>query len=76
MLEKEYKHFLSIQDELIKDHFEEYVVIKDTQILGFYSSEEEAFKSMIGNELGTFLTKQCIPGDDRVHRFHSRVAFA
>ncbi|RKX85402.1 MAG: hypothetical protein DRP57_03825 [Spirochaetes bacterium] len=76
MLEKEYKYFLSIRDKLVKEHPNEYVVIRDENILGFYPSEEDALKNMSNYELGTFLVQECIPEDHNIHRHHSRVVFA
>ncbi len=76
MLEIEYKYFISNIDQLIKEHLNEYVVIVNEKILGFYSSEEEALKNMAGHELGTFLVQQCIPADQNIQKYYSRVVFA
>ena len=43
MLEKEYKYFVKNRNKLVKEHLNEFVVIKGEKILGFYSSENDAF---------------------------------
>jgi hypothetical protein len=53
----------------------EFVVIKDSTVLGYFEEETEAFDYMKENELGTFMVKKCMePGTDII-TFH-RVAFA
>ena len=77
MLEKEYEVFKKNVDTFVKDHPGEYVVIKGETIIGFYKSLNEAFQSVAGkHKPGTFLVQQCIPLEDSVQRFHSRVEFS
>jgi len=74
-LEKEYNYFLSILNELKRDHNGKYVAIKGNSILGYYDSIDEAIKeTSIKNALGTFLVKLIEDqGEDTVMRFHSRI---
>jgi len=75
MLEKEYEFFLGKRSELVKNHMNEFVVIRGEEILGFYSSEDEALQSMVRYDLGTFLVQQCLPANQTRQKFHSRVVF-
>jgi hypothetical protein len=77
MLEKEYEYFKKIRSALIKDHLNEFVVIKKEEILGFYPSFEQAIEDTSKNhQLGTFIVQKCVPKDLDVHRYHSRVIFS
>lgn len=77
MIQDDYQFYRSHQEEIVKDHLEEYVVIKDSSVLGYYKEESKAFKSMVGNELGTFIVKKCqLPGTDMVTYYNNLVSFA
>jgi len=77
MVHDEFTFYEANQGKIIQDHIDEFVVIKDRQIHGYYKSEEDAFDSMIGNELGTFMVKRCQePGTDVVKYFNNAVMFA
>ncbi len=45
LLEKEYKYFISHVGHLMPQHRDEFVLIKDRKIAGFYKSYEEALKA-------------------------------
>jgi hypothetical protein len=46
-------------------------------VLGYFKEENDAFDSMIGEELGTFMVKKCqLPGTDIAEYFNNAVAFA
>jgi hypothetical protein len=76
MIKDDFHYYIANQEEIIKDHLEEFVVIKDAVVIGYFKDEEKAFKSMIGNELGTFIVKKCKePGKDIITYFSSRVSF-
>ena len=77
MLHYEFSFYKANQDKIIKDHLDEFVVIKNQQVCGYYQSEEEAFDSMLDEELGTFMVKRCQkPGTDVIDYFNNAVAFA
>jgi hypothetical protein len=75
-LEKEFKFFLSHQDELVKEHQGKVLVIKNERVLGAYNSELEAVeKTRKNHEIGTFLVQKCEPGEESYTAiYHSRVA--
>lgn len=75
MLEKEYNYFLSIRDKLVEEHLNEFVVIKNNTIIGYYLTEKEAIENTVNEELGTFLIKQCTPDDQDIQKYHSRAVF-
>jgi len=77
MIDDEFAYYDSNQEKIVNNHINEFVVIKDCHVCGYYKSEMDAFKSMIGNELGTFMVKRCQkPGTDVVEYFNNAVAFA
>mgnify|MGYP001594964556 CR=1 FL=1 len=77
MLEKEFQYYLKNQDDLVKQHYGRFIVIKDEKVLGDFGSEVEAIlhaRKELKLELGTFLVQQCMPGKaNYTQMFHSRV---
>ena len=77
MIHDEFAFYKANQDKIVQEHLDEFVVIKNQQVCGYYKSEEGAFDSMIGEELGTFMVKRCQkPGTDMIEYFNNAVAFA
>jgi len=77
MVSDDFTFYDKNQEKIVSGHINEFVVIKDCKVCGYYKSEIEAFKSMVGNELGTFIIKYCQkPGTDVVEYFNNAVAFA
>ena len=77
MLQNEFSFYKENQNKIIKDHLDDFVVIKNQKIRGYYKSEEDAFDSMLNEELGTFMVKRCQkPGTDVIDYFNNAVAFA
>jgi hypothetical protein len=77
MIDDEFTFYLNHQKELVAGHLDEFVVIKDQKALGYYKTDDEAFKSMVGNKLGTFIVKKCqLPGTDIVNYHTNTVAFS
>jgi len=77
MIKDDFIFFEANQDKIVQDHIDEFVAIKDQKIYGYYINEDDAFDSMIGNELGTFMVKRCQkPGTDVVKYFNNSVMFA
>jgi hypothetical protein len=65
------------QDEIVNGHINEYVVIKDRQVCGYYKTEEEAFESMATEKLETFIVQKCqLPGTDIENYYNNAVTFA
>ncbi len=78
MLETEFKYYLDNQDELVSLYAGKYIVIKDEEVIGVYSSDEEAyFETIKKHEPGSFLIQFCESGDDSfTQTYHSRVTFS
>ncbi|MDR0320809.1 MAG: hypothetical protein LBI28_04835 [Treponema sp.] len=77
MIQKDFEYYTTHQEEIVKDHLGEFVVIKDSAIVGYFKEEAKAFESMKENELGTFIVKKCQAlGTDVVTYYGNRVAFA
>ena len=45
LLEKEYKIYLNHLGEFLPNHLNQYVLIKDQKVVGFYDSYEQALKT-------------------------------
>ena len=55
-LEKEYKYYLGIREELAREHEGKYVAIKGRQVLGIFADYPQAAKSIyVAHEYGTVL---------------------
>lgn len=77
MLKDDFEYYTANQEEIVKEHLGEFVVIKDSAVIGYFKEETEAFESMKNHKLGTFLVKKCQPpGADTVTYYNNRVAFA
>ena len=78
ILKKEFNYYLKHQDELVKKYNGKYIVIKGTNVLGFYDTELEAVQEMSKTEeLGTFLVQKCEFGSESyTQSYRSRVIFA
>lgn len=77
MIKDDFNYYTAHQDEIVDGHIDEFVVIKDSQILGYYKQEAEAFEAMKNHELGTFIVKKCqLRGTDTVVYYNNRVSFA
>lgn len=76
-LKKEFDYYLEHQDELLKKFNGRFIVIKDNNVIGDYSSQLEAFnETKKVHKLGTFLIQFCSPGKSAyTQTFHSRVSF-
>jgi hypothetical protein len=77
MLENEYAVYDSHRAEFLRDHKDEFVVIKGELIIGFFKTEHEALEHMKEEQLGTFLVQRCVTIDNETAHYASRVvAFA
>lgn len=78
MLEKEFQYYLDHQVELASKYEGKYLVIVGEEVVGIYSSDEEAyFESLKTLAVGTFLIQFCEKGDSSyTQSYHSRVTFA
>jgi hypothetical protein len=77
VLEKELRYFQEHQDELVEEYYGRFIVIKNQEVIGDYSSELEAYEdTKEEHESGTFLIQHCMPGEDvYTTAYHSRVKF-
>jgi len=77
-LEKEFKHYMDHQAELVEKYNGKFIVIKDCKVIGAFDSELEAINTTSEQyELGTFLVQKCEPGSESyTQTYHSRVALA
>ena len=77
-LEKEFKYYLAHRKALIKKYGDRYLVVKNEEVIGVYSSREEAIKETMGtHKLGTFLVQYADTKHDNTSQtFYSRIVFS
>ena len=76
MINNDFEYYAANQEQIVRDHLDEYVVIKDSTVIGYFKEESKAFQSMKDNELGTFIVKKCQePGTDVITYYNDSVAF-
>jgi len=66
-LEKEIKYFKSKKSEFLKTYLNQFVLIKDEELIGSYTTEAEAYKAGVekfGNE--PFLIKQVMEKEETI----------
>jgi hypothetical protein len=72
MVRDEFEFYDANQAEIVTGHLDEFVVIKDRKVRGYYKTEEDALDSMIGEKLGTFMVHKCQkPGADIAHYYNN-----
>jgi hypothetical protein len=77
MVRDNFDYYTANQDEIVKGRLGEFVVIKDSAVVGYYGTEGDALKAMKGNELETFIIQKCqVPGTDVITFHNNQVAFA
>lgn len=74
-LSKEFNYFIEHQDDLVKKYPGKFVVIKDCQVIGAYTTELEAINETKKKyAVGTFFVQACKPGKESyTQTYHSRV---
>jgi hypothetical protein len=77
MIKDDFDYYTAHQDKIVDGHIDEFVVIKDARVAGYYKHEDDAFEAMKSHDLGTFLIKQCRPrGTDIITYYNNQVSFA
>lgn len=74
MLDKEFKYYITHQDDLVKSHYGRFIIIKGEKVLGDFGGEVEAIlhgKNELHLKMGTFLVQQCLPGKENYTNFIS-----
>ena len=77
-LRDEFQYYLDHQDEIVKQYDGQFVVIKNSQVIGTYNDELTAVtETQKSEELGTFLIQKVSRGSgDYTQTFHSRAVFS
>lgn len=77
MLDQEFKYYQKNQKAFLDKYQGKVLVIKGEEITGVYDNEEEAYKDAVSKyDLGTFLIQLCLPEEETIQSFHSRVIFS
>jgi hypothetical protein len=76
VLKKDYEFFIAHRDEYLRDHRDEYAVIENESLLGFYPNQMSAMLAMKEHVVGNFLVKKVVPADQDIVEYHTQaVAF-
>lgn len=77
MLKDEFQFYLDNQENLVEKYKGKFLVIKGQKVIGVYDSEIDAYtKTVVKEELGTFLIQECQPGQENyTQTFRTRVIF-
>ena len=75
MLEQEFSFYLKNQNSLLQKYRNKFVVIVGEEVIGSYTSNEEAlYQTRKNHQLGTFLIQKCTEGGSAyTYTFHSNV---
>lgn len=77
MIDKEYQYYKKNQKAFLKKYKGKILVIKDQKITGVFDDEVSAYNDSVSKyKLGTFLIQKCIPENETIQTFHSRVVFS
>ncbi len=64
-IQQDYQYYIKHQLELVKKYGGRYIVIKDSEVVGSYDSEIEAYEDAKSKYvLGTFIIKPCLPQNE------------
>ena len=74
VLAEEYKTYLAHQDEFMHHHLDEYVLIKDGHVLGFYKTYEDALRSGLSQCGNVPFFVKIVAKEEEVHFFHQGLA--
>ncbi|MHC6204131.1 hypothetical protein ACYULU_13180 [Breznakiellaceae bacterium SP9] len=76
MMQDDFEFYDANQDEIVDGHINEFVIIKNAGVAGYYANEMDAFAVMKNEVPGTFMVKKCKPkGQDMLVYRTNRVAF-
>ena len=77
MLEREFQYYKAHENELVECYKGKVIAIVGEEVVGAFDTELEAYLEMKKKYgLGKFLLQQCLSeNDNRIQRYHSRVAF-
>lgn len=74
MLDKEYKYYKDNQKVFLDKYKNRVLVIIGEKIVDIFEDEATAYQNSVSKyELGTFLIQKCVPEEDTIQTFHSRV---
>ena len=64
-IEKDFRYYLSHQNELVKQYNGKYIVMVNNKVVGAYDDKADAYyRSLEKYEPGTFLIQLCTPGEE------------
>lgn len=78
-MESDFKWFNANRAEIIKDHINERVVIRNKEVLGYYPTDRAAIDAMAarGLPIGEYSVQRCRTAEDDVEYYYTgRYAFA
>ncbi|MGD0266789.1 MAG: DUF5678 domain-containing protein [Candidatus Methylomirabilota bacterium] len=77
MLEREFRYYKTHEQEFVTSYKGKFIAIVGEELVGVFDDELKAYTEMKQKYgLGKFLLQHCLPDkNQRIQRYHSRVAF-
>ena len=78
-MKADFKWFNENREEIIKDHINKRVVIRNKEVLGYYPTDRAAIDAMAakGLPMGEYSVQKCIPEENDINYYYTgRYAFA
>lgn len=77
MLEREYQYYKNNEESFVQKYNGKFIGIVQEEVVGVFDSDLEAYTTLKERYgLGKFLVQHAVPTkDERIQRYHSRVAF-
>lgn len=74
-IERDFKYYLSHQNELVGQYNGKYIVLVDNKVVGSYDDYSDAvYSSLDKYQPGTFMVQLCTPGESAyTARYYNRV---
>jgi len=77
VIKKDYEYFSAHLEEYLKTHANEFAVVENEALIGFFPNQTAALVAMKDHELGHFLVKKVVPADQDFVEYHTQaIAFA
>jgi hypothetical protein len=70
------KYYFNNQEEIVKDHLGEYVVIKGTTVITYFKDQMDAVEFVNKDENETYIVKKCNPPGTMILHYNFGAMFA
>lgn len=76
-MEDDFKWFEENRDSIIADHHNEYALIQNHKVVGYYKTDTNAITHMKPTPIGNFIVQPCLTAEEEVNFYYTgRFAFS